>query len=540
MTENGTTAALEPNEKQKKILAAKKKLKSFQAKRAAAAVTPADDDSAGAEPVGGVNGEAHADTDAAGGDNAQVQSRDDEADDLAKELEQLKLQINAERKHLEDEHKKTRAELQSSRDAHLSLEASAAAREKELSELVEGREREIQGLKDDAQRAQIEAAQAIEDAHDLHRRQLAEREAQLTDERTVEATKFTNAIEERDSRLAELVHSAEKAGTAHSLEIVQMTEAAQAAADTAAAKAEQDQRHIADLDSKLAAETERANAGEVQCAELVNKQNELEASMQDLEANVAAKQAALDEAHINMEETQTSHQEELQNASKQAETAKAEHQAQVLSLNEDIADLEREKGKQEARVAELEAEVASLNETNNGKSQRIDGLETDLAHVSRVRDTIQTKHDKLVAAQKESRKTIDRLFREKAEVGEALTAMEQAKESIATQARTDKEEYAAEKAALDSAVDGLQTRVHALEAQVEDSNSKLENERNTCAQLDDEKQQAEAEIARVTNEAEAEHQRLDELHVQAQAKIAKLEEDLQIEAEAAKEAFEEL
>ncbi|KAJ2856339.1 hypothetical protein GGI22_003847, partial [Coemansia erecta] len=472
MTENGTAAALEPNEKQKKILAAKKKLKSFQAKRAAAAVvTPADSDSAGAEPVGGINGEAQADTDAAGGvaqgngDNAQVQSRDDEADDLAKELEQLKLQINAERRHLEDENKETRAELQSSRDQCASLEASAAAREKALSELVEEREREIQGLKDDIQRTQTETAQAIEDAHDLHKRQLAEREAQLTDERTAEAAKFTKAIAERDSRVAELVHSAEEAESAHRLEIVQMAEAAQAAADTAAAKAEQDQRLIANLDSKLAAETERANAGEVQCAELVNKKHELEASVQDLEANIAAKQTALDEAHINMEEMQTSHQEALQNASKQAETAKAEHQAQVLSLNEDIAKLEREKGRQEARVAELEAEVASLNEANNGKSQRIDGLETDLAHVSQVRDTIQTKHDKLVAAQKESRKTIDKLSREKAKVGEALAAMEQAKESIATQARADKEAYAVEKAALESTVDDLQARVHALEAQ---------------------------------------------------------------------------
>ncbi|KAJ1662158.1 hypothetical protein IW140_003437 [Coemansia sp. RSA 1813] len=574
MTEN-RAAVLEPNEKQKKILAAKKKLKSFQAKRAAAAETLADGeraggDGTGAELVDGINGEAYADADGASGtgSRAQVQSREDEADDLAKELEQLKIQINAERKQLEDESKKTRAELQSSREQLSSLEASSAAKEKTLGGLLEEREREIQGLKDDALRAQNEAAQAMDDAHDLHRRELAEREAQLTAEHTAEAAGFTRMIEERDSRIAELVHSAEEARAAYNADIARLTEAAQVAADAAAAKAGQDQQNIADLESKLCAEAERANSGEAQCAELESRKQVLEGTIQRLESDVAAKETALEEAHEHIEEARTAHQEELLNASKRAEAARAEHQTQVLSLNEAIADIKREKSEQEERAAKLEAEVASQNEANNEKSQRIDGLETDLAHVGQIRDTIQAKHDKLVAAQKESRKTIDKISREKTKADEALASMEQTKDAIATQARTDKEEYAAEKAALESTSESLQARVYVLEKQVEDAKNELENEQNTCAQLRDEKKQAHAEIARVASEAKAAEaesaakaaelgqqladkkaacKELEDSYAQAQSRIAtleemnaRLEEELQIEAEAAKEAFEEL
>ncbi|KAJ2514473.1 hypothetical protein H4217_005738 [Coemansia sp. RSA 1939] len=571
MAENGT-AGLEPNEKQKKILAAKKKLKSFQAKRAAATVPATDGDqvngnAAGTEQMDGAsspraNGEAYAGADdtvlASGQSNDSggmaSQTRDDEADDLAKELEQLKLQINAERKQLEDENKRTRAELQTSQEKLSLLESSSAAKEKSLRELVDEHEHEIQRLVDDAKRIQKEAAEAVEDAYRLSKTQLAEREAHLTEEHNAEAARLNALIEERDSRIEELVRSAEEARTAHDTAVMRLTDNARVAADEAAIKAKQDQQHIADLESKLTTQTERAEAGETQCAALEDTKRELEAAMQILEVDVAAKKTELENAHTDMAEKQATHEEELLNMSMHAEAVRKEHQAQVTLLNENIASVGSEKSECETRIAKLEEEVALQDEVSKEKSQRIDGLEADVAHVSKIRDNIQQKHDKLVLAQKESRETIDKLLREKTEVSEALVSMEQIKNEIAAQAEADKEEHATEKSVLEAAASGLKARVHELEMQVEGTGRELENERSICAQVRDEKKQAEsehaakaAELGQQLEDEKTARQRLGNVYGQAQSTIAaleeknaKLEEDLQIEAEAAREAFEEL
>ncbi|KAJ1999887.1 hypothetical protein H4R26_004869, partial [Coemansia thaxteri] len=114
MTEQATAAAagaLESSDKQKKILAAKKKLKSFQAKRAATTAPEgvSDDKGAGAADAQAVS-------------PGSAAPKEDEADVLSGELEQLKLQINAQREQLRAENRATRAELQESNAKAAALE----------------------------------------------------------------------------------------------------------------------------------------------------------------------------------------------------------------------------------------------------------------------------------------------------------------------------------------------------------------------------------------------------------------------------------
>ncbi|KAI9502622.1 hypothetical protein BX070DRAFT_235662 [Coemansia spiralis] len=587
MTENGITS-LEPSEKQKKILAAKKKLKSFQAKRAA--VTPssasgdthADDDAAAAAAPGdsaSVNSDADANANtnailvaeephAGGNDEQAAHSKEEDTGDLAKELEQLKLQINAQREQLMEENKRTRAELQSNQDQLSVLEAEAAAKEKDLNAQLTERESELQSLKDTMRRVEEDAAMALQDASELHKQQLAERESQLTSEHSAEAAKLTAKIQQRDGEIVELNKAATEANAAHSSELARQVEEARIAADAAAADAEQNRQKIADLNSQLSATGQRADVGEARCAALEQQKRELESSIQKLEGNVAAKDAELEESHAKLEQAGLAHTENIFAMRKQAEEAEAEYQADVTALNEKCAVIQRAKDEQEAKVASLEADLASQAAVNNEKAQRVDELEADLAHVGQIRDTIQAKHDKLAAKQKESLKTIDRLDRKNKETSKALESMESLKNDIDAQAKAEREMYTAEKAALELAAAGLQARIRELEAQMESIKSELEHEQSICAEIRNEKQQLDAEISRLTDDAEAaetEHltkaaelgrqldeekaarQSVDAAYTQAQATIlqleeknAKLEEDLQIEAEAAKEAFEEL
>ncbi|KAJ2351405.1 hypothetical protein H4S02_013624, partial [Coemansia sp. RSA 2611] len=134
----GTGAALDSSEKQKKILAAKKKLKSFQAKRAAASepLSASATDEAAAAAATPEEGE--------GGGGAPA--KEDEADVLSRELEQLKVQINGQREQLQEENRATRAELVGCQSRLAALMEMSAATEQRLQVRVAELERDLQAM----------------------------------------------------------------------------------------------------------------------------------------------------------------------------------------------------------------------------------------------------------------------------------------------------------------------------------------------------------------------------------------------------------
>ncbi|KAJ2164405.1 hypothetical protein GGF45_006151, partial [Coemansia sp. RSA 551] len=194
----GEKMTLDETEKQKKLLAAKKKLKSFQAKRAAA--TQAGDGSEQEGSAGNVE---------EGTDKAQessivggaAQAKEDESDVLSGELEQLKQQINTQREQLVAENKSVRDELAEAQkklaeaEAENLREAQEAAQraDNDQAQLTE-RSQQIDALKEQMLQAAAAAKAAQESASDSHEQHLANREAELTELHTTEAAQLNDKI----------------------------------------------------------------------------------------------------------------------------------------------------------------------------------------------------------------------------------------------------------------------------------------------------------------------------------------------------------
>ncbi|KAJ2047415.1 hypothetical protein H4S04_004459 [Coemansia sp. S16] len=446
-------AALDSSEKQKKILAAKKKLKSFQAKRAAASEPPT---ASAAEEEAAVPEEEEG--------SGRAAAKDDEADVLSKELEQLKVQINGQREQLQEENRTTRAELVGCQARLAALIESAAATEQGLQEQVATLGRDLQAM--------TERATASEAQHAQEKKDLEDNIQQL------ESAVATGAAALADTQAA-LVGS--QAGLAE----------AQA----------QHKQEKASLDDKV----------------------------QQLEFDVSAGVAALSSA-------QTQHAQE-----------KSRLESDISSVQAELADSQAQLGQalatgaaSQAQAAELEQALATASADGAAKQRRVDDLEANLAHEAHVRSNIQAKHDSLAAALKEARADIDRLSSEVAEAGRALQTEQALKDDALGQSAAQAQAHASERAALEAASAKLAQQ--------------LDDETHTCADvrlaLQAEQARAQARDVELTQQLEQEHTARTEAeaaHAQALAAMAELEErnnklaeDLQIDAQAARETFEEL
>ncbi|KAJ1961368.1 hypothetical protein GGI12_003287 [Dipsacomyces acuminosporus] len=645
--------ALEPSEKQKKILAAKKKLKSFQAKRAAASPsqtveTNGQPDEASQDtsaPATAGDGAEHADqapAPASADAGASLhQSQVEEVDLLSKELGQLKLQINEQREQLKAENKQSRMDLQASNAKYAELEASSAARQRELLEQLEQAKHNLQLaanqaaedkgtidaanakaqlLAEDIEALKNDHAAAMEDANSKHLQQLAERETELAEVHKGEVAQLNMQLTERDTSISDLQSEAEAARKAHEAEVAQLAAKAEEAALAAKEDAEQHDRHLKQVTAQLESaegHIETGNAQRIKLealnSELGSKVSELETLVSDtkdkldalhsqfqqakesyaaaeaesqarrelLEGDIAektgsisqlesdlehAKTAAADlerqlsEQHesnstltthlsalqskydsetskcqllenelseqgariealttnnedlesnvallkAQIEEMQRSHNDKeqqwedsrhvlsqrLEELRQELDQAVQTHQNEAASLNGKLDDAMAANKELEATCVGLQASLSAETAAGKEKQQRIQEREADIEHVTKMRDNIQSKHDKLVAAQKKSRDSIDRLTEEGAKLRQNLEAMEKLKDEVAAQAGADREAHAQQKAALEA---GL--------AEAKDANAALS----------------------------------DEL-----ANLRASHEDLQIEAQAAKETFEEL
>ncbi|KAJ2640985.1 hypothetical protein GGF44_002325, partial [Coemansia sp. RSA 1694] len=172
--------------------------------------------------------------------------------------------------------------------------------------------------------------------------------------------------------------------------------------------------------------------------------------------------------------------------------------------------------------------------------RKADDLEAGLAHEAQARARIQAKHDSLAAALKEARADSDRLSGEVADAGRALQAEQAHKDDALAQAAAQALAHASERAALEAASAEL--------------SQLLDQETRACAgvrrDLDAERARASAhgvELAQQLAQEQAARAGAEAAHAQALAAVAALEErnrklaeDLQIDAQAARETFEEL
>ncbi|KAI7827192.1 hypothetical protein BX661DRAFT_182841 [Kickxella alabastrina] len=551
-------SSLDPSEKQKKILAAKKKLKSFQAKRAAATgvgsiggdsptllsptaanfINDNDDSSANGNGSGsGLDNERTAPQSEAGSPTTPS-SREEEADVLAKELEQLKQQINRQREHLQAENQRTHDELQGCQERLVLAEVSVAATERDLREVNE-----------------------------TNQAQLAERDAGL-ELAAQQRAQLEQSLGQRDADIAALRAAAEDASRAHSDETERLAREAQRAADTASAEMVALGEQMSAKSAELAACVLRAEAGEAQAAALDADKRALEAQAQDLTAALSDAQALLQQTQERLEQEQEAHAESVAALRAAADEQNAAHCDAVAQLNADISQRDAAHQKLSGSAAELEQQLGAAQAEISANRQRISELDSDLAHVGQVRDTIQAKHDKLAASQKESRKTIERTAKDLEKTKKELADTRKARDQLDTELAAAVAAHLAEKATLDAHVTDLQATISERDTSIAAVQSDLDRQTQALADLTVEYQKLQTQAAQLAADldsattAHATHaldlgQQLDEQttarqtaeHALASAqsdnalleeKNAKLAEELMIEAEAARETFEEL
>ncbi|KAI8318322.1 hypothetical protein GQ54DRAFT_94316 [Martensiomyces pterosporus] len=454
---------LEPSEKQKKILAAKKKLKSFQAKRAAASPSQAgdsdghaDEASQAATPSPATPTQSEADAagqtpapapaDGADAANGLSLPRFEDVDVLSKELEQLKLQINEQREQLKAENKKSRADLQGCQAKLAELEVSSAAKERELHEQLDDNKQAIQLAAEQAalDRASIEEAntraQSLEeetrslrvkfdadlrDAADRHAQQLSSRESELLGAHKSEVEELTAQLSQRDSDIADLHAAAADASSAHNAELARLAMEAKQAAKAAEADAERYEQELKEVTSKLDTATEHAQASDAQCKELGRAKSELTDSVRELEIQVSDAKSAIKTLDAQLQQANDAHV-----------AAEAESRAQHESLGSEIAaksaiisQLESRLEQASASAAALESQLAEQRETNDiltnrlseaqserdGESSKRESLEHDLAARDAAIVELTTKSENLESSAALLQKQIDGMQQENAE-----------------------------------------------------------------------------------------------------------------------------
>ncbi|KAJ2299074.1 hypothetical protein IWW54_006538, partial [Coemansia sp. RSA 2705] len=304
----------------------------------------------------------------------------------------------------------------------------------------------------------------------------------------------------------------------HNAEISRITE-------QAAHNERQHEQTIDGLREQLAAAEERAAAGEARGSELAQTVGELETSVRALEAETADRAAALTAVQTQLEQQSAANVDRVAGLEADAEAAAAAHQAEASELKDKLASLEDARRELEARARDLEAQLAAGAAEQARQQQRIGELEADVEHSAQVRSNIQAKHDALVAAQRESHVAVEKLK-------EQLAAAHDDVRGHAAQL-ADTQQALADEQRLHADVRG---QCQSLEAQAAQLARDLDAAKTEHADV---RGQLETEQA-ARAAAEAQHGEALASIAELEARNARLGEELQIEAQAAKEAFEEL